>query len=266
MGMVASVLAHTLRERRRGLLGWSLGVAALAALIAAYWPSVRDSADLQSFTRNLPEAMRALVGGGDYATATGFLNAELFAFMMPLLFLIVAIGMGARAVVGEEERGTIDLLLSTPLTRRRMLVEKALGGVLVLLALGGVLFAALLAGGALVDMGVPAARFAAISLAVVLVALPFGALALLVGCATGSHGLALGLTSAAAVAAYMLNALAPLIGSLERWQDASPFAWYASGDVLAGRLSLAHVALLIGTAVVLAVAAAVALEHRDLRT
>ncbi|HXE46319.1 MAG TPA: ABC transporter permease subunit [Conexibacter sp.] len=264
--MGASVLAHTLRERRRGLLGWAIGVAALTALIAVYWPSVRDSPDLQSFTRKLPEAMRALVGGGDYATATGFLNAELFAFMMPLLFLVVAIGMGARAVVGEEDRGTIDLLLSTPLTRRRMVVEKALGGVLVLLALGLVLLAALLLGDAVVGMGIPAARLAAISLAVVLIALPFGALALLLGCATGSHSLALGVTSAAAVAAYMLNALAPLIGSLARWQDASPFAWYASGDVLAGRLTVAHTALLIGTALVLAAAAVAAVERRDLRT
>jgi ABC-2 type transport system permease protein len=264
--MGASVLAHTLRERRRGLLGWSLGVAALAGLMAAYWPSIRDSADLQSFTRNLPEAMRALIGGGDYSTAVGFLNAELFAFMMPLLFLIVAIGMGARAVLGEEERGTIDLLLSMPITRRRVLIEKALGGLLVLAALGVVLFGALLLGDAIVDMGIPAGRLAAISLAVVLVALPFGALALLLGCATGSHGLALGLTSTAAVAAYMLNALAPLIGSLDRWQDASPFAWYASGDVLAGHLSLAHVALLLGTALVLAAAAVVALDRRDLRT
>lgn len=264
--MTASVLAHTLRERRRGFAGWAIGVASLAAIMAAYWPSIRDSPELQSFTRDLPEAMRALIGEGDYGTATGFLNAELFAFMMPLLFLIVAIGFGAGAVTREEERGTIDLLLSTPLTRRRMLVEKLLGGVLVLLALGGVLLVALLLGAAAVDMGIPAGRLAAISLAVVLVALPFGALALLVSCASGSHGLALGLTSAAAVAAYMLNALAPLIGSLERWQDLSPFAWYASGDVLAGRLALGHVALLIGVAAALAALAVLALDRRDLRT
>lgn len=264
--MTASVLTHTLRERRRGFVGWAIGVASLAAIMAAYWPSIRDSPELQSFTRDLPEAMRALIGEGAYGTATGFLNAELFAFMMPLLFLIVAVGFGAGAVTREEERGTIDLLLSTPLTRRRMLVEKLLGGVLVLLALGAVLLVALLLGATAVDMGIPAGRLAAISLAVVLVALPFGALALLVSCATGSHGLALGLTSAAAVAAYMLNALAPLIGSLESWQDLSPFAWYASGDVLAGRLSLGNVALLIGVAVALAAAAVLALDRRDLRT
>lgn len=264
--MAGSVLAHTLRERRRGLVGWAIGVAALSALIAAYWPSIRDSADLQSFTRDLPEAMRALIGDSDYSTATGFLNAELFAFMMPLLFLIVAIGAGAAAVTREEERGTIDLLLSTPLTRRRMLVEKALGGTLVLLGLGVILFLSLLLGGAAVDLGIPAVRLAAISLAVVLVTLPFGALALLLSCATGSHGLSLGLTSAAAVAAYMLNALAPLIASLERWQDLSPFSWYASGDVLAGRMALGDVALLVGVALALAGAAVLALERRDLRT
>jgi ABC-2 type transport system permease protein len=264
--MRGSVLARTLHERRRSLVGWAVGVAALAALMAAYWPSIRDSTDLQSFTRNLPEAMRALIGGGDYSTAAGFLNAELFAFMMPLLFLIVAIGMGARAVTAEEERGTIDLLLSTPLTRRRMLVEKALGGVLVLAALGAVLFGALLLGSLVVDMGIPAGHLAAISLAVVLIALPFGALAMLVSCATGSHGLALGLTSTAAVAAYMLNALAPLIGSLDRYRNLSPFAWYASADALAGQLALWHVALLVGVAVAFSAAAVLALDRRDLGT
>lgn len=264
--MAGSVLVRTLSERRRGLIGWGLGVAALAALIAVYWPAVRDSPDLQSFTRDLPEAMRALIGEGDYGTAAGFLNAELFAFMMPLLFLIVAIGIGAGAITREEERGTIDLLLSTPLTRRRLLVEKALGGMLVLLGLGVVLFTALVLGGWAVDMGIGADRFAAVSFAVVLVALPFGALALLIACATGSHGLALGLASTAAVAAYMLDALAPLIGSLERWQELSPFAWYASDEVLAGGLALGNVALLVGVALALTAGALLALDRRDLGT
>lgn len=260
--MTGSVLARTLVERRR----WALGVAALAALIAVYWPAVRDSPELQSFTRDLPEAMRALIGEGDYATASGFLNAELFAFMMPLLFLIVAVGFGAGTTTREEERGTIDVLLSTPLTRRRLLAEKLLGGVLVLAALGAVLFVALLLGGWAVDLGIGADRLAAVSLAVVLIALPFGALALLIACATGSHGLALGLASTAAVAAYMLDALAPLIDSLHGWQDLSPFAWYASDEVLAGGLALGNSALLLGSAALLAAGALLAFDCRDLGT
>ena len=35
----------------------------------------------------------------------GFLNAELFSLMLPVLFLIYAIARGARLVAGEEEAG-----------------------------------------------------------------------------------------------------------------------------------------------------------------
>ena len=264
--MLRSVFAKTLRDRRRGAIGWSVGLVALVAVIAAYWPSVRDSPELQAFARDLPEALRALVGGGDYGTAAGYLNAELFSFIVPLLFLIVAIGLGARAVAAEEERGTIDLLMAMPLTRRRMLLEKVAAGVVVLLALGAVLFGATVLGAAVADMGVEVARLAEITLATVLLALPFGALALAIGCATGARGLASGLTATAAVAAYMLNGLAPLVDSLEGYRDLSPFAWYASDAVLAGDgLALWRAGLLVGVAAVLLAVALVALERRDLR-
>lgn len=263
--MLGSVLAKTLHDRRRSLLGWSLGLVGLTALIAAYWPSVRDSPDLQRFVQDLPEAVRAITGEADFGTAIGFLDAELFSFMMPLLFLVVAIGMGARAVAAEEERGTIDLLMSMPIARWRMLLEKVAAGVLVLAALGLVLFLALL-GASAAGMDLPAGRMAQISLATVLLALPFGALALAIGCITGVRGLALGLTSGAAVAAYMLNALAPLVDSLDGWEELSPFAWYASSEVLTGDgLALWRAALLVGVAAALTAVAVVAIERRDLR-
>ena len=47
---------------------------------------------------------------------------------------------------------------------------------------------------------------------VVLLGVDFGLLALLVGVASGSRGLALGLTSALAAASYVLSSLAPVVG------------------------------------------------------
>lgn len=262
--MLGSILAKTLRDRRRGLLGWSAGLVGLVALVAAYWPSVRDSPDLQRFVADLPEAVRALVGQADYTTAVGFLAAELFSFMVPLLFVAVAIGMGARAVAAEEERGTIDLLMALPITRRRMLLEKVAAGVLVLVALGLVLLAALLAAAA-AGMDLPAGRMAQITLATVLLALPFGALSLAIGCASGARGLALGAAAGAAVAAYMVDALGRIVDGLAGWRDLSPFAWYASDEVLAGDgLALWRAALLVGVAAALTAVALVALERRDL--
>ena len=89
---------------RGGRSAWS----ALAALMVAVYPTVRDKPGLNSWSQDYPEALKALFAFGgdvDYASGAGYLGAELFAFMVPLLLIVVAIGAGARAIAGEEERG-----------------------------------------------------------------------------------------------------------------------------------------------------------------
>ncbi len=96
-----------------------------------------------------------------------------------------------------------------------------------------------------------------------LLGLVFGTLALLIGAATGSQGLALGLTSAAAAIAYLVNSLSPVIGWLRPTRYLSPF-FYAVGDhQLEHGLPLAWAAVLIGVTVVFAVAAVAAFDLLD---
>jgi ABC-2 type transport system permease protein len=92
----------------------------------------------------------------------------------------------------------------------------------------------------------------------------YGAIALLVGCATGRRGLAIGLTAAAAVAAYLVNSLAPLVTSLESAQKLSPFYHYAAGNPLRTGLAPGHFLILVAIAAVAAAAAALVVRRRDL--
>ena len=46
--------------------------------------------------------------------------------MLPLLLLVFAIGLGARAIAGSEQEGTLELLLSNPVTRRTVVAERYL--------------------------------------------------------------------------------------------------------------------------------------------
>ncbi len=96
-------------------VGWGIGVAAVVLMYAAFYPSIKESAaDLQAYMDNLPEAIRAIVAGEDYTSPVGYLESEFFNTMGALVVLIFAIGAGARSIAGEEEAGTLDLLLSTP--------------------------------------------------------------------------------------------------------------------------------------------------------
>lgn len=258
-----TVFAKTLYDRRRSLLAWSLGLVSLIALILAYWPSVRGNDELDRFIRELPEAVRALTGEVGLATPAGYLNGELFAFMVPVLVLVVAIGMGARAVAGEEERGTFELLLSMPISRQRVLLEKVAGGLVVLLSLGVVLGTALVVGARVAGMDIAASRLVAATVAVIALSLPFGALALLLGCITGARGASIGVTAAAAVAAYLLDALAPFSTLLAPYGKLSPFRWYDSAAVLEHGIRWGCLALLVALASVFVTAAAFALQQRD---
>jgi len=263
--MLHNVFAKTLRDQRRAVVWWALGLVALTLVTILYYPTIRETPELGQMLAEMPEALRLLVGGeADLLSPAGYLNSQLFGLMVPLLFLIYAIGLGAKAIAGEEEQGTLDLLLAQPVGRRRMVVDKfvALAGLLVLLGL--VLWVALWLGAQLVDLPVPGGRIAAATLSTALMALLFGALALALGGATGRRGLALGIAAAVAAGAYVLNGLAPLVDPLVPLRRLSPFYYAVGADPLRHGLDPVHVAVLLVATLTLLLAALAALDRRDI--
>ncbi len=265
--MLRNVFLKTLSETRRALVWWSLGLLGMAAMMISVYPTVRNNPDLNKMVEDYPDALKAFMAFGgdlDYVSGAGYLGSELFSFMVPLLLLVAAIGAGARATAGEEERGTLDLLLANPLSRRRLVAEKlgALAGEIALLAI--VLWLSLLVGVEIVGMDVSAAHLAAATTSAALLALAFGAIALGVGAASGRRGVAIGVSAATAVAAYLVNSLAALVDFLEPVKQASPFYHYVASDPLREGLALEHVAFLVALVLVAAGLAAVAFDRRDL--
>jgi ABC-2 type transport system permease protein len=266
--MRRSVLLKTFDDGRRAIVWWSLGLIGLVSMMVAVFPSVRGNDNLNALIQDYPEALKAFIAFGgtvDYTSGAGYLGSELFSFMVPLLLLVAAIGAGARAIAGEEEQGTLDLLLANPISRSRLVLEK-LGALVVELAvLAIVLLVALAVGTRLADMGIGIGRLASATFDATLLALLYGVLALLIGCGSGRRGAAIAVPTALAVAAYLVNALAALVNALEPAQKASPFYHYVAGDPLRHGLALDHTAFLAAAVVVLAALAPVALTRRDLR-
>jgi len=265
--MLRSVAAKTLRDARRGIALWSAGLVGIAALMMSVYPTVRDSPALNDLVKQYPDALKSLVGFGgplDYASPAGYLGAELFSFMVPLLMIIATVAAGSGAIAGEEERGTMELLLSLPITRERLALEKLAAMIAEVVTLGAVLWLALWIGAAVIDMRISAPHLAAGTAGAVLVAIVFGALSMAVGAATGRRSLAIGITSALAVGAFLVNLLAPLVDSLSQVRRLSPFYHYAASDPLRHGLSAGDVSFLIVSAVVVSAAAALAFQRRDI--
>jgi ABC-2 type transport system permease protein len=265
--MLRSVAAKTLRDARPAFVWWALGLTGYVALIVSVYPTVRDNPELNELVEAYPEALKAFISFGgqlDFTSAAGYLGSELFSFMIPILFLVAAIGHGAGSIAGEEERGTLELLLSTPLSRARIALEKLAAMCVELAALGVVLWLALWIGTLVFEMDVSAGHLAAATAAVVALAIAYGAVAFMLGAGTGRKGLAIGVAVALAVAAYLVNSLAALVDALEPAQKLSPFYHYAAGDPLHQGLDPWHTLVLLAVASAAAAVGVIAFGRRDL--
>ncbi len=262
------VFTKTIRDQRRALIGWAVGMAALVLLYASFYPSIKANASqLTEYLDTLPEALRNIVGSaGEFSTPAGYLKGEVFSIMGPLLLLILAIGAGARAIAGEEEAGTLDLLLANPIARRRVLLEKFWAMVAATVGVGVVLWTAIIAFGPVFGLHVSVAKLAGAVLSAVLLAVGFGAAALAIGCWRGKRGLAIGVATSVAVATYLLNVFAPSVDAIRSLRTLSPFYYYMENDPLKNGLDPVHVLVLVLIAAGGLGLALFAFERRDLTT
>ncbi|WP_327147061.1 ABC transporter permease [Nocardia sp. NBC_01329] len=261
--MLHTVYLKCLRDQRRGLIGWSVGIGVLVLLECALWPSISGMSGMREFLENYPEPLRELFDLDEFGTGTGFLNAELFSMLLPILFLVFSIARGAKAIAGEEEQGTLEVLLVTRMTPVRLVLEQAAVLATGLLALGSALFGAVVAFSALfgLDVSVGSALTGAVAMA--LIGVEFGWLALAVGAATGRRVLAVGVTSVAAVGAYVLYVASKLVDAVRPWGTLSPFHQAIEGGPLGAGLPAAYGWLLLAGALALLVGLPI-FDRRDI--
>ena len=263
-----SLMLKTLRDRRRSLLWWVVGIFGYLFAIGALYPLIADmQEELETLIEAYPEGILAIMGASsesDMFDPEGFLQVEATGWVVPLVFAFFGAAMGARAVAGEEEDGTIDLLLATPLTRSRLVLEKMGALVLALGVLGLTVFASILVDSLLFDMNIPPGNIAALSLLAVLLGAFFGALAMALSSGTGRRGLSLGFVSLLTAGTYLINSLAEISEILMSLQAFTPFYYYESSEPLRHGLEGGHAGVLAGASVVFMGIGMLAIRRRDL--
>jgi ABC-2 type transport system permease protein len=198
------------------------------------------------------------------ATPEGFFNLQPFSILLPMLFIVFAVARGSDATAGEEERGTLDLLLANPLRRSRLVLEKSLAHGGALLALAFLFWLAMAGCTRLFAIVLNLWRLAAVTFSCWLLGMAFYALALAAGCWRGRKKFSIGVSGGVAVTTFLVNAYAPMVERLRPWRVLSPFYYYNGDNVLSNGLVPAHALVLAGLAAFFFVLALLAFGRRDL--
>src|SRR5215475_8313516 len=107
-----TVFLEHLRENRRGFAGWALAITAVAAMYSAFWPVFGHNADLTSAVDAFPQSMKDAFHMTDYSSPAGYFGSTVFGLLVPILVAVFAIAAGVRAIAGDEEAGTLELVIT----------------------------------------------------------------------------------------------------------------------------------------------------------
>mgnify|MGYP000085347416 CR=1 FL=1 len=264
------IFRQTLRDNVTGILTWGIGYSALIALVVLLYPILESNNTLLGVVRGL-----GLLGGANnalnpqnLASFGGYLSVEALTWA-PLVLSVYVIPQALNAVAREEERGTLDILLSTPLPRWRLLTEKAMAIVVSVLAILGIMLLTLI----VTTQATEGVDFP-ISLAVAgiwhifPILLAILAAALLLSVTVRSSRAAGGWAALFVVGSYFVRALGDLYGNGVDWlhtlSQFSIFGYYRSITVLNRGVQWNLDLPLLVTAAVLFVLALIQFRRRDI--
>lgn len=262
-----AIIRWGLWQRRWQIFWWSVSLVALIALIILIYPTFQGQADqLDRSLGNIPQSAKALITDtSDIFSPEGYLSSQLFYLTLPLILSILSIGLGSSLVNREEQNGTLELLLSRPISRSELLLGKAFVGLLVLAAVCAVSVVTTIICSKAVHIGVPLERLAGACLLATLLSVVFGAVAFtLSALGRASRLMSVGVASLIAFASYLLSSLAGTVHWLEWPAKVLPFHYYQPANVMNGIYHWWYTAAFGGVIIVLFLLALIGFRRRDI--
>jgi ABC-2 type transport system permease protein len=261
----SSVFLKTLRDFRIAILGWGIGIGltmyAVVTAVSTVLGTPEARASLVSLARSftwIAEPIKVDTPGGYATWKYGF------TILIMALWPILA---GSRMLRGDEERGSLDVLLALPRGRARVVLEKLAAMWAALVAMGLLIGLLTFGAGAGVkaDFGLGGAVLFGLNLT--LICGVFGSIALLISQFTQERRTASGVTGGLLLAFIVLDMLHRVIPGTEWLSRLSPVYYYNLSKPLIPSYGTNPGALLVLVAlsVVLSGAAVWLFVRRDIR-
>jgi len=220
----SSIYLKTLRDFRIPILGWGVGFGVLMAVVLVAVPSLLATPEARASIIALGPSFAWFAEPIKIDTPGGYAT-----WKYGLTLLVIAIWpiLAESAMLrGEEERGSLDALLSLPRARGRVALEKVAAMWTALLAMALLVGLFGFAGGAKVagDFGLGNSIMFGVNLA--LIAAVFGAIALLISQFTPERRVAAGTTAGLLFVFIVLDMLHRVIPNTVWLSQLSPVYYY----------------------------------------
>jgi ABC-2 type transport system permease protein len=255
-----NLIGKILYQKRRFMVGWALGLAAISLLMMLFFPALQKSEIGQLFTNMSPSLNKILGGQDSFSTADKYIAGQLFELRLPLLLIVMNIILFTSLLVGDERRGLLQTELSLPFSRSKLLTGRLLAALAIELVAAFGALAGIVLGLVLTSQSADMLMLVRHMAGCLLLALNFGLVVFLVGGGLGKRGAATGVATGIAFLSYLISSLVPIADFLKPYEKFSLFHYYQNPSPA----SAWHLALFLGIGAVLVAVGLLAFQRRDL--
>jgi ABC-2 type transport system permease protein len=263
------VFTHTLKRNWRSMLYWGIGIGLIGYLQIVVLPNTDSLQQMADLVATLPPVLLQAFGGGDIAsiaTPEGYLSFRYFGIVL-IVFAVYALIAGLNVTAAEEDRGILDVVLSQPLPRWRLVIEKVLAYTLLMVAIVIISFLGLWLGVAatptfVIDTG----KLLQGSFNILPGTLVMLAATTLIATLTRRRATAGTIAAIFLVASYFLDFLGRTVSEtfVNSLSALSFFTYYDGSSVIQGGLNWGNIVLLLAAALLLTAGAVYAFQQRDI--
>lgn len=263
--MIRSVYMKTLYDKRFFMLGWTIGLAAIAALLVSFYPAMHQDDSIGGLLKNMPAAFKGLIGNlSDLTHFDTYIASQLFDIRLPLIAGIMSIILGLGLSVADEEKGELRTTLSLPISRSKLLIERwfAMVTVLAVTLIGlliGIYAVIPFVDGATVEIEEVIRLVAMTGLMMV----TFGTIPFAIGMITGKRSAAMAVSVLAIIGSFLLSTFGQAVDWLGDYEKFSLLHYFPAVDIVKNGINGKDAALLGAVTVILLLIAIVVFRRRD---
>lgn len=261
-----SVITKTLYDRRFFMFGWWLGFGALSCLMVIFFPAMKMDGSLDQLLANIPQVLQGFVGElPNLKNFSTYLASQLFDIRMQLIGGVMAIILGLGLSVGEEDTGITRTLLSLPISRTKLLIQKWIAMLVIIATVVTGAATGILLTQSTIGEAVDVSALVRLLIMSWLVMVVLATITFSVAQMTGSRSISTAVAIFIVVGGFILSTFSVGVEWLQDYEFLSIFHYYPAVDIARGNFDTNNVVVLSTIMLSVLIVALVFFRRRDVR-
>lgn len=261
---------RTLKDKRTSLIAYTVGASATVWMYIALFPAIQQQAEqlnklLDAYPKGFMEAFGFNGTQALFSTLEAFMSTEYFSFFWPIMVITMMIAFANLMVVGEIEKGTIELSLAQPVSRLKLFFTRYFAGVAYFMFFNTISVFVMIPIARIYNIGYQLENYYTILGVSTLCGLAIFSLATFCSTLFSEKGKAVAVSASVLLSMYVLNIVSTLKDTLKDVRYFSIFYYFNPAKVFGNNEIVQYsVPVFVGIIVVFTLAAAWWFNRRDI--